>query len=250
MQHEQVVENQETASDRPALHYSDLASQVRIRANLTRGNALVALIAIAILVGVTGWQYIAEGRLSGAQLALVDMEQAARERRNEAHKVVHAVRNTQLQTEETRQIQLELLAKLRDAEARAGIKTSKAVIEGEKRCQRPAQELISLDTLPPDQEPIKGIPTQALVIERTILRSSMLALNFFLLYILAAGLRYFVRVASHLDAVADTIELCRSGDPATLKPVLEAMTPNVTFGKLPSTPIAAILRAAGRTKEE
>lgn len=88
------------------------------------------------------------------------------------------------------------------------------------------------DTAP---DPSRGHDTATLVLSG-IGRIGVIVVAIYLMQFLANFTRYGYRIADHLDATADAIELC-AGDPREIPAVLEALSPrHIGFGKPPAAP--------------
>jgi phage host-nuclease inhibitor protein Gam len=79
------------------------------------------------------------------------------------------------------------------------------------------------------------------IIQSNLTRLSSLAIMFFLVAVLVPQYRYSIRMAAFYDARADSIRLAGRLQPITqldeLEKTILAMTPNIDFGKAPTTPI-------------
>ncbi len=70
----------------------------------------------------------------------------------------------------------------------------------------------------------------------TIMRLASVVLAVYVIQILVGFTRYHFRVADHLDAVGDALEITR-GEPTPLTKVAAAINPqHIDFGKMPKTP--------------
>jgi hypothetical protein len=81
----------------------------------------------------------------------------------------------------------------------------------------------------------------AQIIQSNLTRLSALAIMFFLVAVLVPQYRYNLRMAAFYDARADSIRLAGRLQPITqlqdFEKTILAMTPNIDFGKAPSTPV-------------